>query len=409
MALELSIVMPCLNEAETIERCIRKAAGFLQRSGVEGEIIIGDNGSTDGSQALAMALGARVVKIPMRGYGAALYGASLAARGKFIIMGDSDDSYNFSNLEAFVAKLRQGCDLVMGNRFKGGVNPGAMPWKNRYIGNPILSAIGKVFFRCPASDFHCGLRGFTKEAFLRMDLRTTGMEFASEMVIKATLMGMRVSEVPTTLSKDGRSRPPHLRPWRDGWRHLRFMLLFSPRWLFFYPGIWLMCLGAAWSVALLRSPILVHQVRFGVDTLIYAAFMIITGFQSVLFSVMSRVFTVQEGLYPPSEAYNVMFRRINLERGLLVGFLLLAGGIATSIYALMQWRHAGFGTLDVEHIARIAIPSGLAITLGAETILGSFFLSTLGISVRYHHAQTPEEYAADVPQTEPELVAAPAH
>lgn len=413
MSLELSIVMPCLNEAETIERCIRKAAGFLQQSGVTGEIIIGDNGSTDGSQAHAMALGARVVKIPMRGYGAALYGASLAARGKYIIMGDSDDSYDFSNIQAFVEKLRQGYDLVMGNRFKGGINPGAMPWKNRYIGNPILSAIGKVFFRCPASDFHCGLRGFTKEAFLRMDLRTTGMEFASEMVIKSTLMGMRVAEVPTTLSKDGRSRPPHLRPWRDGWRHLRFMLLFSPRWLFFYPGIWLMCLGAAWSVALMRSPIHINQVRFGIDTLIYAAFMIITGFQSVLFAVMSRVYTVQEGLYPPSEAYNLMFRRINLERGLLAGFLMLVGGIGTSIYALMQWRHAGFGSLDIEHIARFAIPSGLAITLGAETILGSFFLSTLGISVRYHHAQTPEEYAAPEPktasQTEPELVAAPVH
>ena len=284
-----------------------------------------------------------------------------------------------------------------------------MPWKNRYIGNPILSAIGNVFFRCPANDFHCGLRGFSREAFLRMDLRTTGMEFASEMVIKATLLRMRVTEVPTTLSKDGRSRPPHLRPYRDGWRHLRFMLLFSPKWLFFYPGIWLMCLGAAWSVALMRSPFHIHQVRFGIDTLIYAAFMIITGFQSLLFSVMSRVYTVQEGLYTPSETYNTMFRHINLERGLLTGFLMFASGIGTSLYALMQWRHAGFGALDIEHVARLAIPSGLAITLGAEIILGSFFLSTLGINVRQHSTRAPEEYPAADREAAPALLTASAH
>ena len=248
--IEVTIVMPCLNEAETLETCIRKAMGYLEHSGVSGEIVIGDNGSTDGSQQIALRCGARVVKVSMRGYGAALYGASLAARGKYIIMGDSDDSYDFSHLDPFVEKLREGYDLVMGNRFKGGIKPGAMPWKNRYIGNPILSTIGKILFHCPASDFHCGLRSYSKDAFTRMDLRTTGMEFASEMVIKATLSGMKITEVPTTLSPDGRTRPPHLRPYRDGWRHLRFMLLFSPNWLFLIPGLFLMMAGLAGSLVL---------------------------------------------------------------------------------------------------------------------------------------------------------------
>ena len=240
MAMELSIVMPCLNEAETLESCIRKAQSYLRRSGVCGEIVIGDNGSTDGSQEIAARLGARVIHIPIRGYGAALYGAITASHGRFFIMGDSDDSYNFEDLGAFVEKMREGYDVVMGNRFQGGIRPGAMPWKNRYIGNPILSTIGKVLFHAGVGDFHCGLRGFTKSAFQKMDLRTTGMEFASEMVIKATLMGLKMTEVPTVLSPDGRSRPPHLLPYRDGWRHLRFMLLFSPNWLFLYPGIALM-------------------------------------------------------------------------------------------------------------------------------------------------------------------------
>ena len=240
---ELSIVMPCLNEAETLARCIGKATRFLDESGVAGEIVIGDNGSTDGSIEIAERHGARVVDVPIRGYGAAVYHAALAAKGRYVIMGDADDSYDFSALAPLVAKLRDGYDVVMGNRFLGGIRPGAMPWKNRYIGNPILSSIGRLFFRCPARDFHCGLRGFSADAFRRMDLRTTGMEFASEMVIRATLLGMRITEVPTTLDPDGRSRPPHLRPWRDGWRHLRFMLLFSPRWLFLIPGLALMLTG----------------------------------------------------------------------------------------------------------------------------------------------------------------------
>jgi glycosyltransferase involved in cell wall biosynthesis len=391
MSIEISIIMPCLNEAETLEICIRKATEYFERSGVRGEVIVGDNGSTDGSQGIALSAGARVVNVPLRGYGAALYGASLAARGKYIIMGDSDDSYDFSSLDPFVEKLREGYDLVMGNRFSGGIKPGAMPWKNRYIGNPILSTIGTFLFHCPAGDFHCGLRGYSKDAFARMDLRTTGMEFASEMLIKATLYEMKIAEVPTTLSPDG--RPPHLRPYRDGWRHLRFMLLFSPNWLFLYPGLLLMVMGMVGTLLLLQSSIhVLHRVELGLDSLLYFAFMMVSGFQSVLFAVLSRVYAVQECLYPAGRAYWNLFRHINLERGLILGFLLGLGGLSFAFYALFEWHNAGFGSMDIERVARIVIPSGLAITLGIETILFSFFLSTLGISTRHHSMEPPSEF-----------------
>jgi glycosyltransferase involved in cell wall biosynthesis len=395
MSIEISIIMPCLNEAETLETCIRKAMEYFERSGVRGEVIVGDNGSTDGSQEMALSAGARVVNVPLRGYGAALYGASLAARGKYIIMGDSDDSYDFSSLDPFVEKLRDGYDLVMGNRFSGGIKPGAMPWKNRYIGNPILSTIGKFLFHCPAGDFHCGLRGYSKDAFARMDLRTTGMEFASEMVIKATLCQMKIAEVPTILSPDGRSRAPHLRPYRDGWRHLRFMLLFSPNWLFLYPGLFLMVVGMVGALVLLQSSIhILHRVELGLDSLLYFAFMMVSGFQSVLFAVLSRIYAVQECLYPAGRAYWNLFRHINLERGLILGFLLGLGGLSFAFYALFEWHNAGFGSMDIERVARIVIPSGLAITLGIETILFSFFLSTLGISTRYHSMEPPSEFSS---------------
>jgi glycosyltransferase involved in cell wall biosynthesis len=392
---ELTIIMPCLNEAETLETCIRKAMGYLERSGVCGEVVIGDNGSTDGSQQIAVRCGARVVMVPLRGYGAALYGATLAARGKYIIMGDSDDSYNFSDLDVFVAKLREGYDLVMGNRMTGGIKPGAMPWKNRYIGNPVLSSIGKILFGSDANDFHCGLRGYTREAFNRMDLRTTGMEFASEMVIKATIQKMRVAEVPTTLSKDGRSRPPHLLPYRDGWRHLRFMLVYSPRWLFLFPGLALMLVGLLGGGRQLWEPVRIRGIELGLDSLIYFAFMVITGFQSVLFAVLSRVFAVQEGLFPRSDKYQRIFRYVDLERGLIAGVLLTLTGLASTGFAIWEWSQRGFGTLNIEHTARIVIPSGLAITLGLETILFSFFLSTLGINVRRHSVAAPEWYISE--------------
>jgi glycosyltransferase involved in cell wall biosynthesis len=379
--LDLTIVMPCLNEAETIGPCVRKAMAYLSQSGLNGEVVIGDNGSTDGSQSIAEREGARVINIPLRGYGAALYGACSAARGRWIIMGDSDDSYDFSRLGPFVDKLRDGYDLVMGNRFAGGIAPGAMPWKNRYIGNPALSGVGKLLFHCPVRDFHCGIRAFTKDAFLRMDLRTTGMEFASEIVIKAKLLGMRITEVPTTLSVAGRTRPPHLRPYRDGWRHLRFMLLFSPRWLFFYPGLLLMAAGLALGIALLSGPVHIGRAELSVDTLIYCAFAVTIGFQSALFSFLSRVYAVQAGLYPRSARFASLFDFFTLERGLLAGLVLTLGGFALAIYAIIVWKQQAFGQLDFNRMVRIVAPSATAMTLGVETLLFSFFFSTLGLSV----------------------------
>ena len=382
MAVELSIVMPCLNEAETLATCIRKAQSYLDRSGVSGEIVIGDNGSTDGSQQIATSLGARVIPIPIRGYGAALYGAITAAHGRYCIMGDSDDSYNFEKLDAFVDKLREGYDLVMGNRFQGGIMPGAMPWKNRYIGNPILSTIGKILFRAEVGDFHCGLRGFSRGAFQQMDLRTTGMEFASEMVIKAKLMGMKMTEVPTTLSPDGRTRPPHLLPYRDGWRHLRFMLLHSPRWLFLYPGSLLILLGLAGCAWLLPGPRVVYGIEFDVHTLLYAFVSVLLGFQFVSFAVFTKVFAISEGLLPEDPRLNRVFRYITLEAGLAAGALLVALGIGGSIFAVSGWAKESFGPLDAGRMLRIVMPSVFSLTLGVQVICSSFFLSILGLRRR---------------------------
>jgi glycosyltransferase involved in cell wall biosynthesis len=380
--MELSIVMPCLNEAETLATCIRKAQSYLARSGVIGEIVIGDNGSTDGSQQIASDLGARVIPVPIRGYGAALYAAITAARGRYCIMGDSDDSYDFERLDEFIAKLRAGYDVVMGNRFKGGVMPGAMPWKNRYIGNPILSSIGKVFFRANVGDFHCGIRGFSKSAFELMDLRTTGMEFASEMVIKGKLKGLRMTEVPTILSPDGRSRPPHLLPYRDGWRHLRFMLMYSPRWLFLFPGIFLILVGLAGCAWLLPGPQVIHGIGFDVHTLLYAFVLALLGFQLVAFAVFTKVFAISEGLLPEDPRLNRTFRYITLETGLVVGGLLMALGVGGSIFAVSGWANTQFGTLDAGHMLRIVMPSVFSLTLGVQTICSSFFLSILGLRRR---------------------------
>jgi glycosyltransferase involved in cell wall biosynthesis len=382
MDIELSIVMPCLNEAETLERCILKARSFLERNRVAGEVVVGDNGSTDGSQEIARRCGAVVVEVPVRGYGAALRGAVAVARGKYCIMGDSDDSYDFSELSPFLDRLRAGADLVMGNRFLGGIAPDAMPWKNRYIGNPVLSGIGRFLFKAPTKDFHCGLRGFSKDAFERMDLRTTGMEFASEMVIKATLMKMNVVEAPTTLSPDGRSRPPHLRPYRDGWRHLRFMALFSPNWLFLYPGLSLIALGLALGGVLLAHPVYVGGVRFSVDTLIYCVTMIEVGFQAVLFALLSRTYAIQEGLFPTPLQASLFDRWFSLERGVVFGAALLLVGALLLYKALSIWAAAQFGPLDVEHVTPVVISSSLSLSLGFEIILSSFLLSMLKLNVR---------------------------
>ena len=382
---ELTIVMPCLDEVETLGRCIVKAQAFLERAGVVGEIIIGDNGSTDGSQEIARAHGARVINISVRGYGAALYGAIAASRGRYCIMGDSDCSYDFGALDGFLEKLRTGHDIVMGNRFVGGISPGAMPWKNRYIGNPVLSGLGRLFFAAPVRDFHCGLRGLSIDAFRRLDLRTTGMEYASEMVIKATLLGMRIAEVATTLAVDGRSRPPHLKPYRDGWRHLRFMLLFSPNWLFLYPGLALIALGALSGGALLVGPITIDRIRFSLDTLIYCSAMISIGVQATLFAILSRNFTVQERLRPRGLKREFLIDVITLEHALLAGAAMIAIGVGATAHAIAVWRNARFGSLDFEVIARIVVGASLALTIGAETILAGFLLSTFRLNRRSYN------------------------
>ncbi len=388
MTVELSIIMPCLNEAETIQVCIQKAKSFLARSGICGEIIIGDNGSTDGSQIIAMQSGASVINVSVKGYGSAIYGAVIQASGRYCIVGDADDSYDFTKLQSFVDKLREGNDLVMGNRFLGGISRGAMPWKNRYIGNPLLSGFGQLLFKCPASDFHCGLRGFSREAFEAMDLRTTGMEFASEMLIKATLLGMKIAEVPTTLKKDGRSRPPHLRPYKDGWRHLRFMLLFSPDWLFLYPGLTFIAVGGLASLILLWRPIRLGSIHLGIDSLLYFTTMIEVGVQSVFFAILSHGYATQEGLLPTSIKTNWINRFITLERGLALGGASIFFGLTVMARAIIGWSHVGFGNLDVEHVARVVIGSSLCFCLGFETIFASFMLSTFKLSLQ-PMSQTP--------------------
>jgi glycosyltransferase involved in cell wall biosynthesis len=376
---ELSILMPCLNEAETLATCIRKAQKALHDLNVSGEVIVADNGSTDGSPEIAERLSARVVHVAEKGYGSALRGGIDAARGKYIIMGDADDSYDFTNLGPFLDKLRAGYELVMGNRFKGGIEPSAMPPLHRYLGNPVLTGIGRLFFRSPCGDFHCGLRGFSKAAIESLDLRTSGMEFASEQVVKASLRKLRITEVPTTLSLDGRSRPPHLRSWRDGWRHLRFLLLYSPRWLFLYPGLLLMVLGALAGGWLLLGPRVVDGITFDVHTLLYAALAIIVGYQTVNFAVFTKVFGITEGLLPEDPRLTRLFRHVTLETGLIAGGLLFAGGFGLSVYALSSWEAQSFGPLDPSRTLRLVIPAATLIMLGLQTILSSFFLSILGL------------------------------
>jgi glycosyltransferase involved in cell wall biosynthesis/SAM-dependent methyltransferase len=379
---ELSIVMPCLNEAETLEFCIRKAARYLADNAIRGEIVIGDNGSTDGSQDIARRNGATVVDVPVRGYGSALYHAVLASRGRWIIIGDSDGSYDFAALQPFIEKLREGYSLVMGNRFLGGIRPGAMPWKNRYIGNPALSGLGRLLFHSPVGDFHCGLRGFTRDFFMRMDFKTTGMEFAAEMVIKATLAGERMIEVPTTLDPDGRSRRPHLRPWRDGWRHLRFMLLYSPRWLFLIPGLMAMLTGACLTSILAFGDVAVGRVHFGVHTMLYASMAIVAGYQAVCFSVFTKIFAITEGLLPEDPGLKRIFQYVTLESGLIAGIFLSLCGSAGTAYAFFYWSSTTFGPLSPERMLRVVIPAVCTLMLGGQTILASLFLSVLGLSKR---------------------------
>jgi len=377
--IEVSVVMPCLNEAETLENCIVKAQRTLQEAKIAGEVVVADNGSTDGSVEIAERLGAKVVRVRAKGYGNALMGGIAAAAGKYVVMGDADDSYDFRHIPRFVEQLRKGADVAIGNRFRGGIEAGAMPFLHRYVGNPVLSGIGKILFKSPIGDFHCGLRGFSRAAFERMRLRTTGMEFASEMVVKSALLGLTIAEVPTSLSPDGRSRPPHLRTWRDGWRHLRFLLLYSPRWLFLYPGILLMLIGTAVGLWLLPAPRVVGRVTLDVHTLVYASAFVLLGFQAIAFALFTKIFAISEGLLPPDPALDKLFRYITLEIGLAVGVALMMLGLGASIYAVSGWGARHFGMLDYSRTMRIVIPAALFLTLGAQTTFASFFLSVLGL------------------------------
>jgi len=378
-AVEVSVVMPCLNEAETLAACIQKAQAAIEKDGLSAEIIVADNGSSDGSQAIAKELGARLVPVARKGYGSALIGGIEAARGEFVIMGDADDSYDFAAIAPLIEKLRGGFDLVVGNRFRGGIERDAMPWLHRWIGNPVLTLISRLFFHTPVGDMHCGLRGFRKEAFARMRLKATGMEFASEMVIKASLKGMRITEVPVTLRPDGRTRAPHLRTWRDGWRHLRFMLLFSPRWLFLYPGIALFAIGLIVGAALEIGPVKVGPFGFDISTLLLAGFCCLIGYQLVVFAVFTKVFAMREGFHPPNAAYAAMFRYVRLETGLVLGLLMVVLGIGGLILAVLSWQVLGFGVLDPRTTMREVIPAAVLLTLGVQTVFASFFLSILGI------------------------------
>ncbi len=372
-AIEVSVVMPCLNEEKTVATCIKKAMNSMAEMGVSGEVVIADNGSTDGSQDIAREAGARVVDVEAKGYGAALRGGIEAARGTYVIMGDSDDSYDFTGLQPFIEKLREGYDLVMGNRFRGGIAPGAMPPLHRYLGNPVLSFIGQLLFRTPIKDFHCGLRGFSKEAYARMDVRTTGMEFASEIVVKASLHNMRIAEVPTTLQPDGRDRAPHLRSWHDGWRHLRFLLIFSPRWLFLYPG---MLMGSTGLVAVLYFLVTASQ---RTNSFLFAMALIAIGFQSISFSVIIRQFAEHEELLPRKKNFGRLLTFLTLERGIILGTLIVALGIAGFAFATIYWGRSGFEAFPRELTQFVVVPSAFALVLGVQVILNSFVLSIVSL------------------------------
>ena len=391
--LDLTILMPCLNEAETLERCILKAKKSLADLGLKGEVLIADNGSTDGSIELSERCGARVVRVAQKGYGNALRYGIEAAHGRWVIMGDADDSYDFSKIGPFIEKLRDGYDLVMGCRMpRGGgtIMPGAMPWKHRWIGNPVLSLIGRIFFKCPAQDFHCGLRGFSKVAYEKMKLQTTGMEFASEMVIKSTMKGLKIGETPITLHKDGRSRPPHLRSWRDGWRHLRFMLLFSPRWLFLMPGAILTLLGLTGLALLSRSPITLGSVTLDAGSMAVFAMAMLLGSQLLAFACFTKVFAIAEGLLPEDRKFSNLFRYFTLEVGIVFGLALLLGGTFSLAQAALHWKAVDFGPLSYSENLRQIILAVTLISAGMQTIFSSFFLSVLGLKISNRTPPSPQ-------------------
>ncbi len=380
--LEITILMPCLNEAESIAGCVKEALGAIAESDVQGEVLIADNGSSDGSQEIAQSLGARVVDVKERGYGSALIGGIKAAKGKYILMGDADGSYNFGELPKFLAELKKGNDLVMGCRMpRGGgkVLPGAMPWKNRYIGNPILSFLGRLFFDCKVTDFHCGLRAFSREKILSLQLVCSGMELASEVVVKAVINKFKISEVPITLRPDARSKAPHLRPWRDGWRHLRFLLLFSPRWLFFYPGLFLMFIAIVAFGALTIGPVSIKGVTFDTNTLLASSAILVAGLQMVFSSVFAKIYCVKVGLMPETPIIKELLKSNPFELGIAVGLTLLSIGVLLLVAAFVSWGDAGFGNLTYPDTLRLVIPSITAISVGCQVIFGGFMIAVLGL------------------------------
>jgi hypothetical protein len=388
-SIELTILMPCLDEAETISICIGKAKSFLARAGIGGEVLIADNGSTDGSVALAQQAGARVIAVRERGYGAALRAGIAAARGRFVIMGDADDSYDFANLDDFVVKLRQGCDLVMGNRFAGGIASGAMPFLHRYLGNPLLSLIGRLFFHAAIGDFHCGLRGLRRDAVLALDLRTSGMEFASELVVRAALAKLVIAEVSTTLAVDGRSRPPHLRTWHDGWRHLRFLLMFSPRWLFLYPGLALILLGALGSALLFPGPLrLTPGLALDDHSFLVSTIAILVGVQVVGFGIIARHFAGANGFLPRSRPLAALMPAVSLERGLILALGIVCGGLGGVGWSLWRWRLVDFGPLTEPAVMRVLTFSLVCIAIGVQLAFMVFLLGIVDMPLR---ARTPDE------------------
>jgi len=379
---ELTILMPCLNEAETIAACVKKASNYLSMSNIRGEILIADNGSTDGSREIAQGLGARVVSISERGYGAALIGGIGAARGRFVIIGDADDSYDFSQLDGFVTKLREGYDLVMGNRFKGGIESGAMPPLHRWLGNPLLSFIGRIFFKAELGDFHCGLRGFNTSAIRNLKLRSRGMEFASEMVVRCRLARMRIAEVPTTLKKDGRTHPPHLRTWRDGWRHLRFLLIFSPRWLFFYPGLALLIFGIAISILLLPGPVhITPNISLDIHTFVVSAVTVLIGMQCISFAVVVRRYAAARGLLPRSKVVERFLVPLTLERVLLVALFVGMLGLGGVIWCVAQWADVGFGPLQYGAMIKVLTVSTTGIALALQLAFTAFLSAIIEIDI----------------------------
>lgn len=388
--LELTILMPCLNEAETIGICVWKAMRYLAGAGIAGEVLVADNGSTDGSQTIAEGLGARVVPVAERGYGAALQGGIAAARGRFIIMGDADDSYDFTALDGFVEKLRGGADLVMGNRFAGGIEKGAMPFLHRWLGNPVLSFIGRLFFATGTRDFHCGLRGFRAEPIRSLGLRTTGMEFASEMVVRSALSGLAIEEVPTTLKPDGRSRPPHLKTWRDGWRHLKFLLMYNPRWLFFIPGTMLAGLGILLAAALFVGPLQVTgDLSLDFNSFVAACFMVVTGTQLVTFGALSRHYAARTGMLPATPGADWLQRNLSTDRLALGGGLALACGLALFGYAVADWASLGFGPLADPAIPRVVTLGLTLAVIGLQLFFSAFLLGVLEIPLSRGRGQTP--------------------